>query len=161
MVVETIKLVQTALAIWGLFGLDRDIDGLFCDETKVGVAKWRELMGMDKGEAYKLEVISHFPLSTPTPLCQISGWEDDGSSELTRTGGNVGRMYRAQDACRSAQLDHDRHVRAQCARDRPAQRPLSASQAVSLPLGRFWRDGRKSSVSSLFHLGFIIGGYPD
>lgn len=58
MVEEIVKLVQAALAIWGLFGVERDeldINGLFCDETKAGIFKWRQLMGMEK-ETLKLEV---------------------------------------------------------------------------------------------------------
>jgi len=58
MVVEVVKLVQAALALWGLFGTDRedlDINGLFCDETKAGIFKWRHMMGMEK-ETLKLEV---------------------------------------------------------------------------------------------------------
>lgn len=49
MVREMVKLIQASLAIWGLFGADREdleIDGLFCNETKEGVARWRDLMGM-------------------------------------------------------------------------------------------------------------------
>jgi hypothetical protein len=65
MVVEVVKLVQAALALWGLFGADRDdldINGLFCDETKAGIFKWRHLMGMEK-ETLRLEV-STAPLKT-------------------------------------------------------------------------------------------------
>ena len=58
MVVEIVRLVQAALAIWGLFGIGRDeldVNGLFCDETKAGIFKWRHIMGMEK-ETLKLEV---------------------------------------------------------------------------------------------------------
>jgi hypothetical protein len=58
MVIEVVKLVQAALALWGLFGRDReefDINGLFCEETKSGIFKWRGMMGMEK-ETLKLEV---------------------------------------------------------------------------------------------------------
>ena len=58
MVLELVKLVQASLALWGLFGTQRedlDINGLFCDETKSGIGKWRHLMGMEK-ETLKLEV---------------------------------------------------------------------------------------------------------
>jgi hypothetical protein len=61
MVLDLVKLVQAALALWGLFGTQRedlDINGLFCDETKAGIGKWRHLMGMEK-ETLKLEVGRH------------------------------------------------------------------------------------------------------
>lgn len=57
MVQRVVELVQAALAIWGLFGNGRDeldVNGLFCDETKAGIFKWRHLMGMK--ETLKLEV---------------------------------------------------------------------------------------------------------
>lgn len=50
-----VKLIQASLAIWGLFGSDREdleLDGLFCNETKEGLAQWRQLMGMHE----KIEV---------------------------------------------------------------------------------------------------------
>jgi hypothetical protein len=58
MVQKVVELVQAALAIWGLYGAQRDdldINGLFCDETKAGIFKWRQIMGMEK-ETLKLEV---------------------------------------------------------------------------------------------------------
>jgi hypothetical protein len=58
MVQRVVELVQAALAIWGLYGSQRDeldINGLFCDETKAGIFKWRQIMGMEK-ETLKLEV---------------------------------------------------------------------------------------------------------
>jgi hypothetical protein len=58
MVQRVVELVQAALAIWGLYGAGRDeldINGLFCDETKAGIFKWRQIMGMEK-ETLKLEV---------------------------------------------------------------------------------------------------------
>ena len=58
MVQRVVELVQAALAIWGLYGSQRDeldINGLFCDETKAGIFKWRHIMGMEK-ETLKLEV---------------------------------------------------------------------------------------------------------
>jgi hypothetical protein len=58
MVQKVVELVQAALAIWGLFGVGRDeldINGLFCDETKAGIFRWRHLMGMEK-ETLRLEV---------------------------------------------------------------------------------------------------------
>ncbi|CAD6576100.1 MAG: hypothetical protein TREMPRED_001578 [Tremellales sp. Tagirdzhanova-0007] len=53
-VIELIKLIQSALAIWGLFGADREdleIDGLFCDETKTAIFQWRRDMGMEHEES--------------------------------------------------------------------------------------------------------------
>ncbi len=61
MVVQTTKLVQAGLAIWGMFGTERDdleVDGLFCDETKAGIAQWRRAMGMEHEESMRLEVRS-------------------------------------------------------------------------------------------------------
>ena len=58
MVQRVVELVQAGLAIWGLYGAQRDeldINGLFCDETKAGIFKWRQIMGMEK-ETLKLEV---------------------------------------------------------------------------------------------------------
>ena len=58
MVQRVVELVQAGLAIWGLYGSQRDeldINGLFCDETKGGIFKWRQIMGMEK-ETLKLEV---------------------------------------------------------------------------------------------------------
>ena len=58
---ETVKLVQAALAIWGMFGTTREdpeVDGHFCDETKTGIFKWRRVMGMDHEESMRLEVRS-------------------------------------------------------------------------------------------------------
>jgi hypothetical protein len=58
MVQKVVELVQAALAIWGLYGAQRDeldINGLFCDETKAGIFRWRQIMGMEK-ETLKLEV---------------------------------------------------------------------------------------------------------
>jgi hypothetical protein len=58
MVQRVVELVQAGLAIWGLYGSQRDeldINGLFCDETKAGIFKWRQIMGMEK-ETLKLEV---------------------------------------------------------------------------------------------------------
>ena len=58
-IIELIKLIQSALAIWGLFGADREdieIDGLFCDETKAAIFKWRRVMGMEHEESMRLEV---------------------------------------------------------------------------------------------------------
>ena len=57
-VIELIKLIQSALAIWGLFGADREdleIDGLFCDETKTAIFQWRRDMGMEHEESMRLE----------------------------------------------------------------------------------------------------------
>jgi hypothetical protein len=59
MLKELVKLIQAALALWGMFGTDREdleIDGLFCDETKAGIFQWRREMGMEHEESLKLEV---------------------------------------------------------------------------------------------------------
>ena len=56
-----VKLIQAALAIWGLFGTDRDdleVDGLFCNETKEGISRWRKLMGMHEQLEVCLQVRS-------------------------------------------------------------------------------------------------------
>ncbi|WVQ98166.1 hypothetical protein IAU59_005288 [Kwoniella sp. CBS 9459] len=55
LIIELVKLIQSSLLLWGLFGSPRDIDGLFCDETKTGIFKWRRLMGMEHEESLKLE----------------------------------------------------------------------------------------------------------
>ncbi|WVR04726.1 hypothetical protein IAU60_001737 [Kwoniella sp. DSM 27419] len=58
LVIELVKLIQAALAMWGLYGADRqdmEIDGLFCDETKAGIFQWRRVMGMEHEESLKLE----------------------------------------------------------------------------------------------------------
>jgi hypothetical protein len=49
MVKEIVKLIQASLAIWGLFGSNREdleVDGLFCNETKEGITRWMQIMGM-------------------------------------------------------------------------------------------------------------------
>lgn len=54
-----VKLVQAALAIWGVYGVDKEeveVDGLFCDETKAGIFQWRRLMGIEHEESMRLEV---------------------------------------------------------------------------------------------------------
>jgi hypothetical protein len=59
MVTELVKLIQAALALWGMFGTDRqdlEIDGLFCDETKAGIFQWRRMMGMEHEESLRMEV---------------------------------------------------------------------------------------------------------
>lgn len=63
-VVELVKLIQSALAIWGLWGGYTDSnkdnqlepDGLFCDETKAAIAEWRRIMGMENDDNFKIEV---------------------------------------------------------------------------------------------------------
>ncbi|KAK8847532.1 hypothetical protein IAR55_005390 [Kwoniella newhampshirensis] len=58
LVIELVKLIQSALALWGMFGLNREdmeIDGLFCDETKAAIFQWRRVMGMEHEESLKLE----------------------------------------------------------------------------------------------------------
>lgn len=59
MIIELVKLIQAALALWGMFGVDREdleIDGLFCDETKAGIFQWRRVMGMENEESLRIEV---------------------------------------------------------------------------------------------------------
>lgn len=70
MVIETVKLIQAALAIWGLFGADREdleLDGLFCDETKTGIQQWSYRMGLEMDEGGRLEVSS-------CGTCPSSNW---------------------------------------------------------------------------------------
>jgi hypothetical protein len=58
-VVELVKLLQGALAIWGMYGSENEeleLDGLFCDDTKAGLFEWRRVMGMESDDGYKLEV---------------------------------------------------------------------------------------------------------
>ncbi|KAK6903592.1 hypothetical protein I203_107097 [Kwoniella mangroviensis CBS 8507] len=58
LVIELVKLIQASLALWGLYGHirgDMEIDGLFCDETKAGIFRWRRIMGMEHEESLKLE----------------------------------------------------------------------------------------------------------
>ncbi|KAL1407262.1 hypothetical protein Q8F55_006680 [Vanrija albida] len=59
-VVDLVKLIQGALALWGLYGAQHEdgpeLDGLFCDETKAAIFEWRRVMGMDEsGGALALE----------------------------------------------------------------------------------------------------------
>ena len=56
MVLEMVRLIQAALAIWGMIPDDMGIDGLFCDETKKGLFAWRRAMGMEHEDSMKLEV---------------------------------------------------------------------------------------------------------
>jgi hypothetical protein len=73
MVTELVKLIQAALAIWGMFGTDRkdmEIDGLFCDETKAGISQWRREMGMEHEESLKLEVSSSARVSYDADVMQ-------------------------------------------------------------------------------------------
>ena len=53
---ELVKLVQSALVLWGMVSDRMEIDGLFCDETKAGVFAWRRSMGMEHEESMRLEV---------------------------------------------------------------------------------------------------------
>ncbi|BEI81264.1 hypothetical protein CcaverHIS002_0204240 [Cutaneotrichosporon cavernicola] len=56
--VELVKLIQGGLALWGFYGAQHEeieLDGLFCDETKAGIANWRTAMGMEQEENLKLE----------------------------------------------------------------------------------------------------------
>ncbi|WRT64661.1 uncharacterized protein IL334_001595 [Kwoniella shivajii] len=58
LVIELVKLIQSSLALWGLYDIargDMEIDGLFCDETKAGIFQWRRIMGMEHEESLKLE----------------------------------------------------------------------------------------------------------
>jgi hypothetical protein len=62
MLVELVRLVQGALALWGFYGINMDgqgeveLDGLFCDETKKGIFAWRKAMGMEREDSMRLEV---------------------------------------------------------------------------------------------------------
>ncbi|WVO23894.1 uncharacterized protein IAS62_005251 [Cryptococcus decagattii] len=65
--IELVKLIQAALALWGMFqhvGEDihgrlispgMEIDGLFCDETKSAIFRWRREMGMEYEGSLKIE----------------------------------------------------------------------------------------------------------
>jgi hypothetical protein len=55
-VLELVRLIQAALAIWGMIPADMGIDGLFCDETKKGLFAWRRAMGMEHEDSMRLEV---------------------------------------------------------------------------------------------------------
>ena len=56
MLVELVKLIQSALRMWGLIGDEVDVDGLFCDQTKKAVFEWRRIMGMEHEESMRMEV---------------------------------------------------------------------------------------------------------
>lgn len=51
-----VRLIQAALAIWGMIPADMELDGLFCDETKEGLFAWRKAMGMEHEDSMRLEV---------------------------------------------------------------------------------------------------------
>lgn len=60
---ELVRLIQGSLAVWGMFGekltsalRDVEMDGLFCDETKAAIFRWRTVMGMEREDSLKLEV---------------------------------------------------------------------------------------------------------
>ncbi|XAO24672.1 hypothetical protein I312_103478 [Cryptococcus bacillisporus CA1280] len=65
--IELVKLIQAALALWGMFqhvGEDihgrlispgMEIDGLFCDETKSAIFRWRREIGMEYEGSLKIE----------------------------------------------------------------------------------------------------------
>ncbi|ODN79552.1 hypothetical protein L202_03507 [Cryptococcus amylolentus CBS 6039] len=67
LIVELVKVIQAALALWGMFedvgedahgrvvGPGMEIDGLFCDETKGAIFRWRRSMGMEHEESLKIE----------------------------------------------------------------------------------------------------------
>lgn len=58
---ELVRLIQAALALWGVYGADREdpvFDGLFCDDTKAGISAWRRAMSMEHEDSLKLEVCS-------------------------------------------------------------------------------------------------------
>lgn len=91
-----VKLIQASLAIWGLFGTDREdleLDGLFCNETKEGISRWRQSMGMHE----QLEV-------------SLVSAKDENEADLGTERDN-GRMYRPKDAGGSSQLNHFHHLR--------------------------------------------------
>lgn len=78
LVIELVKLIQAALALWGMFqdvgedmhgrliGPGMEVDGLFCDETKNAISRWRKEMGMEHEESLKIEVRTPMPLRTGT-----------------------------------------------------------------------------------------------
>ena len=55
MVLELVKIIQSALKLWGMIGDEVEIDGFFCDETKRGIFAWRRTMGMEHEESMRLE----------------------------------------------------------------------------------------------------------
>lgn len=67
LVIELVKLIQAALALWGMFqhvgedihgrliSLGMEVDGLFCDETKSAIFRWRREMGMEYEGSLKIE----------------------------------------------------------------------------------------------------------
>ncbi|ORY30331.1 hypothetical protein BCR39DRAFT_564873 [Naematelia encephala] len=76
MLTEMVRLVQAALAIWGLYGPDREeqeIDGLFCDETKAAIFGWRRLMGMEHEESMRLEKETSGGCIDPKTLAALLG----------------------------------------------------------------------------------------
>lgn len=75
MVIEMVKLIQASLAIWGLFGTEREdleLDGLFCDETKFGIQQWSYRMGLEKDEGGRLEVSPTFTGRSWRPLIALT-----------------------------------------------------------------------------------------
>lgn len=54
LIIELVKLVQTALYMHGLYGINagEDIDGLLCNETLAAIRKWRQLFSKDRRDAY-------------------------------------------------------------------------------------------------------------
>ena len=56
MLVEMVKLIQSALVLWGMVEDDVVGDGLFCDETKKGIFAWRRAMGMEHEESMRMAV---------------------------------------------------------------------------------------------------------
>ena len=56
MLVEMVKIIQSALVLWGMVEDGIVGDGLFCDETKKGIFAWRRAMGMEHEESMRMEV---------------------------------------------------------------------------------------------------------
>lgn len=101
-VMELVRLIQAALALWGFFGADREeleVDGLFCDDTKNGIFAWRRSMGMEHEESLKLEVRDFLAAhSLPSPRSSL-GVE-----------GNIGRMHRPKDALGTAKFRDEHQI---------------------------------------------------
>lgn len=115
--ITTVKLIQGALALWGLFGPHAgddcvEIDGLFCDETKAGIFRWRRVMGLEMDDAYKIEVSKLGPAPLFSEKQRTSPLRSSCLSiahqfQLTLISErNVRRLYRPTHTHRTAHLCH-------------------------------------------------------
>ncbi|EIW71183.1 hypothetical protein TREMEDRAFT_71084 [Tremella mesenterica DSM 1558] len=132
-VIELIKLIQGALAIWGLFATERDdleMNGLFCDETKAGIFRWRSLMGMDTEDSLKLEKETSGGCIDPKTLSALLS--------------SVTSVHYQLDALGVEKIPKDpfTHVR----------RFLNVWEGYQIGLGRTSNNPRYLSVSAIRHL---------